>query len=435
MGVAFAPSNPNRVYVTTGNWSQAESGAGPTQRGFRGFYRSDDGGATFQTMSPANAGGDTVWTSKIWVDPVNPDRLFVAGVSLRSSADGGATWANVNNLHADHHAMAWDPTAPGRAFEGNDGGFYSSAGNGASGTWTEALNEPWTQFYSVDVSEQDPARVVGGAQDNGCLRSWDSAGAVTGAWGSYGGCGDGLYTVIDPSNQNNVYACSQFGVCARSVNAGNNSTRFSDATASDRRNWQTPVVLDPTTPSTVYYGGNLLNRSVDLAPASSRHMWCSVRRRRVAGRYCSAVADMAEFARLVGRDSGLCVVSTLRADATIHSSVVNAGVLQHPVRDVPVVGLVAMGGSRKVVHLRARSRATVVVRAGWEWVAVEGRVDLAGPEDPMVGIDAQALRSLLRAVFVAAGGSHDDWDTYDRVMAQERRTAVLITPDRIYANR
>jgi Sortilin, neurotensin receptor 3, len=265
IGVAIAPNNPNRVYVTTGNWSQIASGAGQTQRGFRGYYRSDDGGATFQTFAPANPGGDTVWTSKIWVDPQNADRLFIAGVNLRGSTNGGATWANVNNLHADHHAMAWDPNTPGRAYEGNDGGVYWSAGNGASGTWTEALNEPWSQFYTVDVSEQTANRIVGGTQDNGCLRSWNSAGVVTGAWGSYGGCGDGLYTVIDPSNENNVYACSQFGVCARSVNAGNNSTRFIDATTSDRRNWQTPVVLDPSAPSTVYYAGNILNRSTDMA--------------------------------------------------------------------------------------------------------------------------------------------------------------------------
>jgi hypothetical protein len=265
IGVAIAPNNPNRVYVTTGNWSQAESGAGQTQRGFRGFYRSDDGGATFQTMSHANPGGDTVWTSKIWIDPQNADGLFIAGVNLRLSTDAGQTWNNVGGLHADHHAMAWDPATPGHAYEGNDGGFYSSAGNGAGGTWTEAQNEPWTQFYTVDVSEQDGTRIVGGAQDNGCLRSWDSAGAVTGAWGSYGGCGDGLYTLIDPSNQNNVYACSQFGVCARSVNAGNTSTRFTGATTSDRRNWQTPLVLAPSAPSTVYYGGNLLNRSTDMA--------------------------------------------------------------------------------------------------------------------------------------------------------------------------
>jgi hypothetical protein len=265
IGVAIAPNDPNRVYVTTGNWSQTVNGAGQTQRGFRGYYRSDDGGATFHTMGLANAGGDTVWTSKTWIDPRNADRLFVAGVSLRVSVDGGATWANVTSLHADHHAMAWDPTTPDRVYEGNDGGFYASTGNGVSGTWTEALNEPWTQFYTVDASEQDAARIVGGTQDNGCLRSWNSAGVVTGAWGSYGGCGDGLYTVIDPSNQNNVYACSQFGFCSRSINAGNNSASFINATTADRRNWETPVVLDPSTPSTVYYGGNILNRSTNMA--------------------------------------------------------------------------------------------------------------------------------------------------------------------------
>jgi len=128
----------------------------------------------------------------------------------------------------------------------------------------------------------------------------------------------------------------------------------------------------------------------------------------------------------------LCVVSTPRADDTIHSSVVNAGVLDHPVTGAAVVGFVALGGSRKLVHLRARPRATIVVRADWEWTAVEGPADLAGPDDPLPGIDAEATRLLLRAVFTAAGGTHDDWDTYDRVMADERRAAVLITPERIY---
>jgi hypothetical protein len=265
MAVAIAPSNPNRIYITTGNWNQVENGGGQTQRGFRGFYRSDDGGQTFQTMTHANPGGDTVWTSKIWIDPTNADRLFVAGVQLRVSEDGGATWANVTSLHVDHHAMAWDPTTPNRVYQGNDGGVYWSTNNGANGTWTEALNEPWTQFYTVDVSEQDTDRVVGGSQDNGCLRSWNSAGVVTGDWGSYGGCGDGLYTLIDPSDQNFVYACSQFGNCTRSVNAGNNSTSYTNQTVSDRRNWQTPVQLDPSDPKVVYYGGNRLNRSTDRA--------------------------------------------------------------------------------------------------------------------------------------------------------------------------
>jgi hypothetical protein len=268
MGVAIAPSDPNRVYITTGNWNQVTNGAGQTQRGFRGYYRSDDGGTTFQTMTPANAGGDTVWTSKIWIDPANADRLFLAGVSLRGSINGGSSWSNINNLHADHHSMAWDPTTSGataRVYEGNDGGFYVSNANGNTNTWTEALNEPWTQFYTVDVSEQEAGRVVGGTQDNGCLRSWNSAGAVVPNWGSYGGCGDGLYTVIDPSDQNFVYACSQFGSCSRSINAGNNSSGYTGQTVSQRRNWETPVVLDPTNPAVLYYGGNILNRSTNRA--------------------------------------------------------------------------------------------------------------------------------------------------------------------------
>ncbi|HUZ39723.1 MAG TPA: pyridoxamine 5'-phosphate oxidase family protein [Streptosporangiaceae bacterium] len=146
------------------------------------------------------------------------------------------------------------------------------------------------------------------------------------------------------------------------------------------------------------------------------------------------MTDLTDFARLVGRDHGLCVVSTLRPDTTIQSSVVNAGVLDHPITGEPVVGLVARGGSRKLANLRARPRATVVVRAGWEWVAAEGPVDLAGPDDGIGDLDAERIRLLLREVFAACGGTHDDWAAYDRVMAEERRTAVLVTPERVYSS-
>jgi PPOX class probable F420-dependent enzyme len=146
------------------------------------------------------------------------------------------------------------------------------------------------------------------------------------------------------------------------------------------------------------------------------------------------MTDLDDVARLASAESGLCVVSTSRTDGTIQSSVVNAGVLEHPITHVPVVGLVARGDSRKLVHLRARPHATVVVRSGWEWAACEGTAVLVGPGDLDVIGDPTALASLLRDVFRAAGGSHDDWDTYDRVMAAERRTAILVTPTRIYSN-
>ncbi len=147
------------------------------------------------------------------------------------------------------------------------------------------------------------------------------------------------------------------------------------------------------------------------------------------------MADVADFERLVGREHGLSVVSTLRADQTIQATVVNCGVLDHPVRGAPVVGLTTRGNSRKLVNLRARPRLAATVRVGWEWVTAEGRIELAGPDDPLDGLGPDGLRLLLRAVFSSAGGSHEDWDTYDRVMAQERRAAVLMTPERIYSNR
>lgn len=144
--------------------------------------------------------------------------------------------------------------------------------------------------------------------------------------------------------------------------------------------------------------------------------------------------EVSEFADLLSRDHGLCVLSTLRRDGSIQSSVVNAGVMAHPRTTEPVVALVAIGGARKLQHLRADPRATVVARAGWQWVTVEGTAEIIGPDDPESGTDAETLRLLLRAIFEAAGGTHDDWDTYDRVMREERRTAVLISPTRVYSN-
>lgn len=146
------------------------------------------------------------------------------------------------------------------------------------------------------------------------------------------------------------------------------------------------------------------------------------------------MTDLAAFADLVPLDHGLCVISTLRGDGSIHSSVANAGVLTHPLRGGQVVGLVAVGGSRKLRNLRADPRATIVARAGWRWATVEGHAEIIGPDDPHPEVDGEVLRQLLRDIFQAAGGTHDDYDTYDRVMAEERRAAVLITPRRVYAN-
>ena len=150
--------------------------------------------------------------------------------------------------------------------------------------------------------------------------------------------------------------------------------------------------------------------------------------------YDRSMTTLDDFSRLLGQDGGLCVITTLRSDLTLQSSVVNAGVMPHPTSGSQVVALVARGGSRKLAHLRERPQTTVVMRVGWQWVAVEGTASLIGPDDPLPAFEGDELRLLLRDVFTAAGGTHDDWDEYDRVMADDRRTAVFIAPTRVYSN-
>ena len=144
--------------------------------------------------------------------------------------------------------------------------------------------------------------------------------------------------------------------------------------------------------------------------------------------------DLGRFESLVPLDHGLCVVVTRRADGTPHTSVVNAGAVDHPVGGGRRVAFVAAGGTRKLAHLRADPTLAVVIRAGWQWTTVEGTAELIGPDDPHPGLDDDGVRLLLRAVFTAAGGVHDDWATYDRTMQVERRTAVLLEPTRLYTN-
>jgi PPOX class probable F420-dependent enzyme len=145
------------------------------------------------------------------------------------------------------------------------------------------------------------------------------------------------------------------------------------------------------------------------------------------------MTTLQDVAELGGREKFLAVVATLRSDLTMQSSVVNAGVLKHPFDGEGVVGFVTYGRS-KLRNLRVRPQITVTFRSGWTWAAVEGLAELIGPDDPKPGVDAERLRLLLREVFTAAGGTHDDWDAYDREMAEQRRTVVLVAPTRIYSN-
>ncbi|HVM11767.1 MAG TPA: glycosyl hydrolase [Actinomycetota bacterium] len=285
IGVAFAPSDPSRAYAIIAN-NLAGNGVG--------LWRSNDGGATWtKTAAAVDGTGATGvnglsqssygwWFGKLWVDPLRPDRVFVAGVELVESLNGGDTFfphgnttamvvsgANQAYPHADQHAMIWDPLVPNRVYLGNDGGIYVSEANAQVGTWRAAAVQGWTQHYSVDVSEQNPRRVVSGLQDNMCQRNYLAGeGGHPHTWTKFGLCGDGLQTLVNPTNENVIYGCAQYGNnCSRTGNDGHVSSSLSPLLGAlprvpgDRHGWWVPLVFDPNDPSIMYGGSNRVARS------------------------------------------------------------------------------------------------------------------------------------------------------------------------------
>ena len=140
------------------------------------------------------------------------------------------------------------------------------------------------------------------------------------------------------------------------------------------------------------------------------------------------MTDLSQVAELASSETGLCVASTSRSDGSSHATVVNAGVLTHPTSGSEVVGFVARGGAHKLRHIELTGRCALTFRRSWTWAGVEGPAQIIRPLREADSID---LAQLLRDVFVAAGGTHDDWDEYDRVMNEEQRAVVLVTPERL----
>lgn len=141
-------------------------------------------------------------------------------------------------------------------------------------------------------------------------------------------------------------------------------------------------------------------------------------------------ADL-ELVQQLAAATHLAVLATTRPDGSVHASLVSAGVVDHPITGTPAVAAVVAGSARKLGHLRRSGRGAAVFAQGYRWVAVEGPVRIIGPDDPCDEIRSAEVPALLRKVFTAAGGTHEDWDEFDRVMADERRAAVFVEAARI----
>ncbi len=206
------------------------------------------------------------WFGRISIDPVDPDIAYIIGFDLYKTSNGGNAWSNISaaDVHVDQHGLYVHPMNHNFLVLGSDGGLYTSQNGG--NTWIWVNNLPITQFYTCEIDQQHPERLYGGTQDNGTNRT------MTGSIDDWSSIywGDGFYALVDPSNNNYVYAEYQYGNFAKSVNGGNSfNTAMNGISTSDRMNWCTPVVFDPSDPEILYYGANRLYKSTNRATSWS----------------------------------------------------------------------------------------------------------------------------------------------------------------------
>jgi photosystem II stability/assembly factor-like uncharacterized protein len=265
IGVAVAPSDPNRVYALI------ESHAGI-------LWRSDDGGASWKLVS-SNTLVDQrpFYFSRLEVDPGNPDHVYTASTELSESTDGGATFKPIaESVHGDYHSIWIAPDNPSRIIVGEDGGYALTVDGGK--TWAFWANVPIGQFYRVGLGNDNPYTICGGLQDNnsycGASNSLDAAGNTNAAWFAVVQDDDGQWAIPYPRDANIIWSDGQDGA----LFAFNRRSReylfaqpylftaqegFDIATSPYRFNWESPIGFAPWDPRTVWFGGNVVFQTRD----------------------------------------------------------------------------------------------------------------------------------------------------------------------------
>ncbi len=253
IGLAIAPSLPNEINAFYAN----------TAGFIEGIFKSKDDGATWETLSASGIYEVPYmwWFGKIVIHPTEPEQIYVAGFDAERSMDGGTNWETVfSGAHVDQHSLFIHPANPDMVLAGNDGGVYLSFNGGENYDKINGL--PITQFYTCEIDESNPELIYGGTQDNSTMRTKN--GALDDWEIIY--VGDGFYTLVDPNDNTIIYTEYQYGNFAKSTDGGN--IFFAATTGispSDRANWNTPVVFDPTNSSTLYLGTNHLYESTNQA--------------------------------------------------------------------------------------------------------------------------------------------------------------------------
>ena len=265
-GIHIAQSQPNIIYLMT-----------EFQDGGTAFRSEDRGDNWVMVNDDPNINFRPFYYSDVRVDPNNPNILFSISGRLSRSVDGGNNWERIaTTVHGDHQALWIDPTNSEYILNGSDGGYQISYDGGDS--WEIINNVELSQFYQIFIDNKDPYNVYGGLQDNGTWvgpsNSLYSAGILKRHWKGLA-YGDGYYAVPIPGSEHEVYANLQGGVIFHVDSRYGNVRNIHPypkilGSAGDaienhkyRFNWDSPIVISPHDPNTVYFGGNVVFKSTD----------------------------------------------------------------------------------------------------------------------------------------------------------------------------